>query len=204
MFFDFFLTFFLGGAKYNMSGQLRFYFGGYFWVRSLGMLECFYVYFLGMIRGSRVETHHVSLRQLPELVAKELIFLSLLLYTFGFIIDMDIFWMEHIYISISIHPSIYLSIHLFIYPSIYPSIHLFIYPSIYPSIYLSIYLSVHLSIYLAITCMYMVCLFVHLSIYSSRGSQARVCSSQKGVSFRPGNLSLQDEKPDLQCRHMEF
>ena len=192
MFFDFFLTFFLGGAKYNMSGQLRFYFGGYFWVRSLGMLECFYVYFLGMFRGSRVETHHVSLRQLPELVAKELIFLSLLLYTFGFIIDMDIFWMEHIYISISIHPSIYLSIYLSIYPSIYPSI------------YLSIYLSVHLSIYLATTCMYMVCFFVDLSIYSSRGSQARVCSSQKGVSFRPGNLSLQDEKPDLQCRHMEF
>ena len=114
------------------------------------------------------------------------------------------YFLDGTYIHIYIYPSIHLSIHLFIYPSINLPIYLFIYPSIYPSIYLSIYLSVHLSIYLAITCMYMVCLFVDLSIYSSRCSQARVCSSQKGVSFRPGNLSLQDEKPDLQCRHMEF
>ena len=64
-------------------------------------------------------------------------------------------------IYLSIHPSIYLSIHLSIFPSLYtshnPSIHSFIYVSIYSSIYLSIYSTIHPCI----------CLSIYPSIYLS-------------------------------------
>ena len=82
-----------------------------------------------------VETHHVSLLQIPELVAKELIFLSLLLniwssiYTYGFIIHMDICGWTHIYIYIIyIHiRSIFLSSHnIYVYGRLLcPCIYLF-------------------------------------------------------------------------------
>ena len=62
---------------------------------------------------------------------------------------------EYLSIHLSIYPSIHLSNHQSIYQSIYPSTHLSIYPSIYQSIYLSIHPFIHVTI----------CLSIYPSIY---------------------------------------
>ena len=74
-----------------------------------------------------VETHHVSLLQIAELVAKELTFLSLLLNILWIHNSYGYLWMEQIYIYIR---SIYLSSHnIYVYcrllcPCIYLFMHI--------------------------------------------------------------------------------
>jgi hypothetical protein len=73
--------------------------------------------------------------------------------------------------SLSIHPSIHLSIYLSIHPPVYLSIHLSIYPSICLSICLSVRLSVCpsacLSVFMSVSPIVYRSLYIYVSIYLS-------------------------------------
>ena len=76
------------------------------------------------------------------------------------------------FIHVSIHSSMYLSIHPRIYPFIHVSIHSSMYLSIHPRIYPFIYVSIHSSVYLSINplSVYLLYLFIHpFQLFINRG-----------------------------------
>ena len=97
---------------------------------------------------------------------------------------------------------IYLAIyHLYIYLSVYPTIHLFIYPTIYLSIYLCIHPSINLTIYLYI---YLSIIYssIHIFIYRRQPYRNPTYgpATYSNMAYFPENIFYIFEKLNYQCK----